>query len=290
MSFAHPEYLISPQALADKLGNDNLRLFDVSFYLKPNPKGGMIPTSGQEVYDKEHIPGAAFLNQYDQLTDKNSPVGFTRLPDDELIQAFADAGIGEDSDVVFYSTSMTMWSTRAWWLLNYCGHKKAAILDGGLKAWKAAGLELSTEPASYSATEWTTAALGQHFVDKEDVVAAIDNASICTVNALSPEVYAGTGDHHYGRRGHIPNSINVYYDTLLEDEKFRSPEEIKQSLSDAGLLDDRPVIAYCGGGISATIDAFACLMSGKEDVAVYDGSMGEWVREASLPLVEGSQP
>ena len=290
MSFAHPEYLISPQALADKLGNDNLRLFDVSFYLKPNPKGGMIPTSGQEVYDKEHIPGAAFLNQYDQLTDKNSPVGFTRLPDDELIQAFADAGIGEDSDVVFYSTSMTMWSTRAWWLLNYCGHKKAAILDGGLKAWKAAGLELSTEPASYSATEWTSAALGQHFVDKEDVVAAIDNASICTVNALSPEVYAGTGDHHYGRRGHIPNSINVYYDTLLEDEKFRSPEEIKQSLSDAGLLDDRPVIAYCGGGISATIDAFACLMSGKEDVAVYDGSMGEWVRDASLPLVEGSQP
>jgi len=290
MGFAHPEYLISADELAGKLGNDNLRLFDVSFYLKPNPKGGMIPTSGQAVYDKEHIPGAAFLNQYAQLTDKNSPVGFTRLPDDELIQAFADAGIGEDSDVVFYSTSMTMWSTRAWWLLNYCGHKKAAILDGGLKAWKAAGLELSKEPASYSAAEWSSSALREHFADKEDVVAAIDNVGICTVNALSPEVYAGTGDHHYGRRGHIPNSINVFYDTLLENEKFRSPAEIKQSLSDAGLLDDRPVIAYCGGGISATIDAFACLMSGKTNVAVYDGSMGEWVRDASLPLVEGSKP
>jgi len=290
MSFAHPEYLISADELASKLGNDNLRLFDVSFYLKPNPKGGMIPTSGQAVYDKEHIPGAAFLNQYGQLTDKNSPVGFTRLPDDELIQAFADAGISEDSDVVFYSTSMTMWSTRAWWLLNYCGHKKAAILDGGLKAWKAAGLELSAEPVSYAAAEWTSSALSQHFVDKEDVLAAMDNARVCTVNALSPEVYAGTGDHHYGRRGHIPNSINVFYDTLLENEKFRSPTEIKQSLSDAGLLDDRAVIAYCGGGISATIDAFACLMSGKTNVAVYDGSMGEWVKDASLPLVEGSKP
>ncbi|AWZ00139.1 3-mercaptopyruvate sulfurtransferase [Rhodobiaceae bacterium] len=290
MGFAHPEYLISADELAGKLGNDNLRLFDVSFYLKPNPKGGMIPTSGQAVYDKEHIPGAAFLNQYAQLTDKNSPVGFTRLPDDELIQAFADAGISEDSDVVFYSTSMTMWSTRAWWLLNYCGHKKAAILDGGLKAWKAAGLELSTEPASYAAAEWSSSALREHFADKEDVVAAIDNVGICTVNALSPEVYAGTGDHHYGRRGHIPNSINVFYDTLLENEKFRAPAEIKQSLSEAGLLDDRPVIAYCGGGISATIDAFACLMSGKTNVAVYDGSMGEWVRDASLPLVEGSKP
>eukprot|EP00439_Symbiodinium_sp_Y106_P089052 s1_g1588.t1 len=290
MSFAHPEYLISSEALAEKLGNSSLRLFDVSFYLKPNPKGGMIPTSGQKVYDTEHIPGAVFLNQYDQLTDKSSPVGFTRLPDEELIQAFADAGINEDSDVVFYSTSMTMWSTRAWWLLNYCGHKRAAILDGGLKAWKDAGLELSAEPASYAAAEWKSAALPQHFVDKDDVVSAIDNAGICTVNALSPEVYAGTGDHHYGRRGHIPNSINVFYDTLLENEKFRSPQKVKQSLTDAGLLDDRPVITYCGGGISATIDAFACLLSGKTNVAVYDGSMGEWVRDASLPLVESSEP
>jgi len=290
MSFAHPEYLISPQALAKKLGNDNLRLFDVSFYLKPNPKGGMIPSSGQEAYDKEHIPGAVFLNQYAQLSDKNNPVGFTRLPDDELIQAFANAGINEDSDVVFYSTSMTMWSTRAWWLLHYCGHKNAAILDGGLKAWKEAGLDLSTEPVPYNAAEWTSSALRRHFVDKEDVVAAIDNVGVCTVNALSPEVYAGTGDHHYGRRGHIPNSINVFYGSLLKNEKFRSPQEVKQSLTDAGLLDDRPVIAYCGGGISATIDAFACLMSGKTNVAVYDGSMGEWVRDESLPLTTGSEP
>lgn len=290
MSFAHPEYLISADELAKKLGNNNLRLFDVSFYLKPNPKGGMIPTSGQAVYDKEHIPGAAFLNQYEQLTDKTNPVGFTRLPDDELIQAFADVGINEESDVVFYSTSMTMWSTRAWWLLNYCGHKKAAILDGGLQAWKAAGHELSAEPAIYAAAEWKSSTLPQHFVDKNDVVSAIDNKGVCTVNALSPEVYAGTGDHHYGRRGHIPNSINVFYGTLLEDEKFRSSQEVKQSLTDAGLLDDRPVITYCGGGISATIDAFACLMSGKTNVAVYDGSMGEWLRDASLPLVEGSEP
>jgi thiosulfate/3-mercaptopyruvate sulfurtransferase len=290
MSFAHPEYLISVEELAKKLGNENLRLFDVSFYLKPNPKGGMIPSSGQAVYDEEHIPGAAFLNQYTHLSDKNSPVGFTRLPDDELIQAFADAGISEDSDVVFYSSSMTMWSTRAWWLLNYCGHKQAAILDGGLKAWKEAGLELSTEPVSHSATAWKSAALSQHFVGKEGVVAAMENAGICTVNALSPEVYAGTGNHHYGRRGHIPNSINVFYGTLLEDEKFRSPAEMKQSLTEAGLLDDRPVIAYCGGGISATIDAFACLMSGKTNVAVYDGSMGEWARDETLPLVEGITP
>ncbi len=290
MDFVHPEYLISAQALADKLGNENLRLFDVSFYLKPNPKGGMIPSSGQAVYDKEHIPGAAFLNQYGQLSDKKSPVGFTRLSDDELIRAFADAGVDGDSDVVFYSSSMTMWSTRAWMLLHHCGHKQVAILNGGLKAWRDAGFECATEPASYAATQWTSVAPTQRFVDKEEVIAAVDNAGVCTVNALSPEVYAGTGNHHYGRRGHIPNSINLFYDTLLDDEKFRSPAEINKSLTEAGMLDDRPIIAYCGGGISATIDAFSCLLVGKENVAVYDGSMGEWASDATLPLVEGSEP
>ncbi|MCE7997466.1 MAG: sulfurtransferase [Rhodobiaceae bacterium] len=290
MGFVRPEYLISPEDLAAKLRNDNLRLFDVSFYLKPNPKGGMIPSSGQPEYDEGHLPGAAFINQYTHLSDTKSPFGFTRLPDDELIQAFANAGVSEDSDVVFYSTGSTMWATRAWWLLNYCGHRRVAILNGGLNAWKNAGREVSAEKANYSPAEWKSTALAQHFATKDDVSAAIDNTGICTVNALPPEVYAGTSNHHYGRRGHIPGSINVFYDTLLEDEKFRSPEEIKNSLSAAGLLDDRPVIAYCGGGISATIDAFSCLLVGKEDVAVYDGSMGEWAADKSLPLVEGSEP
>lgn len=289
MSFARPEYLISADELARKLGNDNLRLFDVSFYLKPNPKGGMIPSSGRPEYDDAHIPGAAFLNQYTHLSDTNSPFGFTRLPEEQLISAFADAGVAEDSDVVVYSSGMTMWSTRAWWLLHSCGHKRVAVLDGGLKAWKEAGFGVSAEPATYEPAKWTSTALTHRFVDKGDVVDAMDNAGICTVNALPTEVYTGASKHHYGRRGHIPNSINLPYENLLEDEKFRSPEIIRQALADKGLLDDRPVIAYCGGGISATIDAFSCLMVGKEDVAVYDGSMGEWASDTSLPLVEGSK-
>jgi len=71
---------------------------------------------------------------------------------------------------------------------------------------------------------------------------------------------------------------------------FRSLVEVKQSLTDAGMLVDRNVIAYCGGGIAATIDAFACLLVGKDEIAVYDGSMDEWVRDESLPLNEGSAP
>ncbi|MEQ9144437.1 MAG: sulfurtransferase [Parvibaculaceae bacterium] len=290
MSFAHPEYLISAEALAEKLGNDNLRLFDVAIYLKPNPKGGFMAEGGRSAYDKAHIPGAAFLDQIVQLSDPDSQLGFTRLPDDRLVQAFADAGIDADSDVVFYSSGMTMWATRAWWLLHYCGHEKVAVLDGGLKAWQDAGFDCSTDEAVYPAAQWSSTARPHHFVGKDDVAAAIEDAGVCTVNALSPGVYAGTDPHHYGRRGHIPNSINIFYNALLEDEKFRAPQELVQSLTDAGVLDDRRVITYCGGGIAATVDAFACLLAGKHDVAVYDGSMSEWVRDEALPLVEGSEP
>lgn len=290
MSYAHPEYLIDPAALTDKLANDNLRVFDAAVHLRPNPAGGFRAESGLQTYTAAHVPGAAFLDQIKDLSDASSPLGFTRLADDQLIQAFAAAGISADSDVVVYSSGHTMWATRAWWLLHYCGHQRVAILDGGLAAWQAAGQACSTQAHHYAPAQWHSRTLAHRFVDKQQMVSAMDDASVCTVNALSPAVYAGTGEHHYGRRGHIPSSINVFYDTLLEGGRYRSSEEVHAALEASGMLDDRRVIAYCGGGISATIDAFACLLLGKQDVAVYDGSMTEWVQDAALPLVEGEQP
>jgi thiosulfate/3-mercaptopyruvate sulfurtransferase len=290
MVFAHPEYLISPEELQAKLGNENLRVFDVTVHIVPNPKGGYEVESGRSTDDEENIPGAAFLDQVEQLSDTSSTLGFTRLRDDLLIRAFAQSGINADSDVVFYSSSHTMWATRAWWLLHYCGHQRCAVLDGGLPAWKNAGLDCVFDYSTYPAEMWTSTTHPQYFVDQDVVIAAIDDASVCTFNALSPDSYAGRGDHHYGRRGHIPNSINVFYDTFFEKGLFRSADNIRQLLADAGLLDDRDVIAYCGGGISATIGAFAGLLLGKDNIAVYDGSMSEWVKDESLPLVEGSNP
>ena len=84
-------------------------------------------------------------------------------------------------------------------------------------------------------------------------------------------------------------SLNLFYDELLKDGDFRSADDLRATLTRQGLLDAGRVVSYCGGGISATIDAFACLLVGKEEVSVYDGSMSEWVREG-LPLVEGDNP
>ncbi len=120
------------------------------------------------------------------------------------------------------------------------------------------------------------------------MLAAIGEADVCTVNALSPEVHSGESDMSYGRKGHIAGSVNVFYDELLEEGRFRDVDDLRTALEAKGLLSAPRVISYCGGGISATIDAFACLLAGQEQVAVYDGSMSEWVRDESLPMETGA--
>jgi thiosulfate/3-mercaptopyruvate sulfurtransferase len=158
-----------------------------------------------------------------------------------------------------------------------------------LDRWRADGGAVTTSSPNYPSGEFTINPNPVLFVDGDGVAAAIGNQATCTLNALSPAVYEGTGDMHYGRRGHIPGSINLFYDELLQDGSFKSVDALREILEGRGLHQAERVIAYCGGGISATIDAFACQLVGYNNVAVYDGSMSEWVRDESRPLTTGME-
>jgi thiosulfate/3-mercaptopyruvate sulfurtransferase len=113
----------------------------------------------------------------------------------------------------------------------------------------------------------------------------------CTINALSPDVYSGE-KNVYGRPGHIPGSHNVFYDTLLDPQSgiFRPLAELRERFTSSGALASPRVITYCGGGISATMDALALTLLGHPNVAVYDGSLSEWARHVELPLTQGAEP
>ena len=286
MSYVHPEYLIEPEALAAKLEQPELRIFDATVHLVPAERGYRAE-SGKADYDQAHIAGAAFLDQLRALSDTTSGLGFT-LPEASVLQgALRDAGISADSDVVVYSSGHMMWATRAWWLLHYAGVERVAVLNGGFRSWQEQGLPVSSEAVSYPAGNFAGAVRSDHFVDQRAVLDAIGSSAICTVNALAPDVYSGEAKMSYGRKGHITGSINVHYDTLLDKGRFLPAEPLRAVLEAGGLLGPERVYAYCGGGISATIDAFACKLVGKEDVAVYDGSMSEWVRDEALPMTEG---
>jgi thiosulfate/3-mercaptopyruvate sulfurtransferase len=289
MTYQNPELLVEAEQLEAMLSDPDLRVLDATVFLVP-AKRGYRAESGLEKYREGHIPGAAFMDLIGAFSDTSTGLGFSLPTPQALAAALGDAGVGNHNPVVLYATGHMMWATRAFWLLRYAGHDRVAVLNGGFRAWRDDGRPVGTGDETYPSTRFTPRPRPDLFVDAAAVQAAMADGGICTVNALSPDVYAGTGDHHYGRRGHIPGSRNLFYDQLMDGQRFRPASELSDALAGTGMLDAERVITYCGGGISATIDAFACLLVGKEQVAVYDGSMSEWVRDESLPLKTGSEP
>ncbi len=278
-------YLIQAAELAERLDDSNLRIFDSAVHLVP-AKNGYKAQSGREKYLEARVPGAAFLDLIQDLSDTTTGLGFSLPTPDALANAVGAAGVSNHNEVVLYSSGHTMWATRAWWLLRYLGHENVRVLNGGLKAWQAAGGEIHSGDATYSASEYQANPQPQLFVDLDGMTAASES-NVCTINALSRDFYTGEGEANYGRPGHIPGSGHLFYDELLDDGSFRPMEELRAVLNKHGLLSAERVITYCGGGIAATVDGFACDQLGYENIAVYDDSMSQWAKDESLPIETG---
>ena len=288
MSYAHPEYLISAQELMQQLNDPAVRIYDTSVLLLAAEQG-YTSQPGHERYLREHIPGAGFINLSEDWSDTRSPYNNTLPQIDALAEAIGRDGISNDNLVVLYSSSHLMWATRAWWLLRYAGHTNVKVLNGNLAAWLDAGLPVEAGAKVYAAATFSPSERADVFVSTAEMVAGMEEG-VCTVNALSPALYEGTGEFYYGRRGHIPGSRSLYFSDLLENEFFLPAEQLHQTLEARGMLSASRTLIYCGGGIAATLEAFACALVGQENVGVYDGSMSEWAANEELPLTLGSKP
>lgn len=291
MSYVNSGYLTSTEDLASAIESDKgkLRVYEATVTLVPAEKG-YTAQSGLQDYQQAHIPGAAFMDLIKDLSDTTSPFGFTLPSSQDLQTAYQALGIDDDSQVVLYSSGHMMWATRAWWMLHSCGHQNVSVLDGGFRKWQAENRAVNTEASNYSSANMTVNLDQNLWANKEKMKAAIDDSGICTINALSPGVYSGESKMSYGRKGHIENSHNVFYDEVLDKGCFRTADELQKLFTEKGVLDKPKIIAYCGGGISATIDALALKLIGHQAVSVYDGSMSEWASDESLPLVTGANP
>jgi len=289
MEYANPDYLIDVQSLNSRLTDPKLRIYDTAVYLTPRNGGGYQVDSGSEKYAESHIPGAGFIDLTRSWADPSSPLNFTLPSTQALAAAIGASGISADSDVVLYSSGHLMWATRAWWLLHYAGHRKVSVLNGNLRAWQTAGLPLQSGKQTYPPATFVPDIDSASFADTREVEAGM-NGKVCTVNALTRSLYEGTGDFYYERRGHIPGSLLLYYDSILDNEHFLPADELARTLERQGILSADRVVTYCGGGIAATLDAFACKLMGHDNVGVYDGSMSEWVQDENRPLTVGPDP
>lgn len=285
-----PTPLVSVQALAERLGDPNLRVFDATVDLYSPPEGGPdVTRSGREGYERGHIPGAAFADILGELSDADASFPFMLPPPDRFARAAGRLGIGPETHVVAYARDSPMWATRLWWELRFFGFDAVSVLDGGLPAWRAAGLPVEAGTASYPPAMFTPQPRTGSVASRSDVEAAVANGDACLVNTLPAADFRGDGPSAYSRPGRIPHSINAPWTSLIDRDtnRFRPLPEIERALDDAGALEGGPVIAYCGSGISATIDLLAFSLVGREDARLYDGSLNEWTHDPALPLEVG---
>ncbi len=293
MAFAHPEFLVSTDWLAEHLADDDVRVFDTSVFLRPRDGGGYQVESGRGEYESGHIPGSGFLDLQGDFSDNDHELRFMMPSADAFAAAAGRHGIAKTSKLVLYDRAGSAWAARLWWMFRSMGCAGAAVLDGGWRRWTAEGRPVSTEEATYTATTFTPTPDPARFADLDEVRAFIDSAgsgSSCLINALSRELHSGTDSGGaYGRPGHIPGATNVPSMELTDPETglFRPAGELAALFEQAGADRDQRVVTYCGGGIAASNDAFVLAMLGYGNVAVYDASMSEYAADPSLPLEVG---
>ena len=288
-----PNALISTEALARELGDSNLRVFDCTTYLEPPPPGSddpYIAVPGRSSFETAHIPGADFLDLQGEFSDNSTRLRFMMPPVAQLEAAFGRHGIGSGARVVLYSIGTMMWATRFWWMLKALGFDDAAVLDGGFDKWQSEGRPVESGLAKgYPPAVFVARPRSGWFVDKQAVLAASRDPGFVVVNALGPQFHQGLEPSRYGRPGRIPGSVNVPAASLIDPQgkTFTTLDDAASTFAAAGVSKDREVIVYCGGGISATIDLFLLHQLGFENLRLYDGSMGEWARDPTLPIETG---
>jgi thiosulfate/3-mercaptopyruvate sulfurtransferase len=283
--------LISADQLLEELQDPALRILDATTFLIREFDGGPYTVeSGRMSYEEAHIPGALFADIPGALSEQDSPFPFTLPSLEQFASAMGDLGVGEGTRVVTYAQASPMWATRMWWMLRYFGFDDVQVFDGGLLGWRESEFEVSSTAVIPQRVNFVGHTRPELLATKDDVLGAVGGAPACLVNALPPKAFVGNGPGAYSRPGRIPGSINLPSLGLLDAPTgpFRSVEALQEVfdpvLTAAG---NRPIIAYCGGGISATVDVFGLSLLGHDDVKLYDGSLTEWSADVSLPLEVG---
>ena len=274
--------LVTTEWLSQHLEDPDLVLLDCTVTTIPHDDGGFHNVSGRPDYEAGHIPNAGFADLKNELSDTSSPVEFALPTPEQFCHVMGALGVGDESHVVLYDTNYTAWAARVWWMLQWVGFDNAGILDGGLSAWTAAGHSLSLDAVSRPIKQFTPKPRPELIADQDEVLAGIDNNSVCLIDTMPAEFYRGEVSL-YGRAGHIPGAININGLQLLDKTgRFRSKEELAAMHN---IDHDTRIITYCGGGIIASANAFIMTRLGFTNVAVYTASLQEWTSDPANPMV-----
>lgn len=272
--------LLSAAELAARLDDETVRIADVRWVLGE-------PDRGRRDYEAGHIPGAIFV---DLDRDLAAPSGAGRhpLPDPRAFaERLGELGFGSDDFIVSYDDAYGTIAARIWWMLDDLGHERVALLDGGLQAWRDAGLPLSTDVPEPTRRSMELRSAWSNVIDRDGLIPRLDDVTL--IDARAAERYRGDTEPVDPRAGHIPSAVNAPARLALNaGGRFLEPDELAERFATIA-PPDQAVVASCGSGVTACHTAFALRRAGRPAPLLYPGSFSDWSR-TDLPIATGDDP
>lgn len=280
--------LIGPSRLQAAIVAGEARAVDCRFDL-------MNPAGGRALWENGHIPGAPYADLDRDLAGRGPAGAGGRhpLPDPaDFAATLGSWGIAPGMLVVAYDNMGGAIAGRLWWMLNWMGHDRAGLLDGGMQAWEAAGLPQETGEPAIAATEYPAGGCRRPVVGLAEVEQASRTGDMRMLDARDAARYQGLAEPLDAQAGHVPGAVSAFFrDNLDADGRFLPPDALRERYRK--LLDGAEpaeTCVMCGSGVTACHDLFAMELAGLPGAALYPGSWSEWAGSGRRPVARGAEP